>query len=397
MSKMSLKKYLFLVFLAFSALGFSQKKIELTTLSKISVLTFGPGEDLYSKFGHTGIRIQEPSLGIDIVFDYGNFASFEDGFYWKFIQGQLDYTMGGRRYNSLIEDYKSENRWVREQNLNLSFEEKKQLFGFLETNFLPENRGYSYEFFFDNCATKIPEIFKIVFGEKIIYAVDYLEKKYTFRQLIHQKVKTNSWSGFGIDLALGSDIDKKATSYEHMFLPSYVYEQLSHTNLNTQPFVKEDILIYDAKLTDKSSNFIISPFFWLSVLLVIVGFITYRDFKKNIQSKWLDFSLFFVTGAAGLLLFFLWFLTDHSATVNNFNILWTFPLNIIVAFIIIKKSTPLWISKYLWMLLILLVVTLILWVFKVQIFSPLILFILIALAIRYVFLLMRFKRIPHNL
>lgn len=386
---MSLKKYLFLVFLAFSALGFSQKKIELTPLSEISVLTFGSGEDLYSKFGHTAIRIQEPSLGIDIVFDYGNFASFEDGFYWKFIQGQLNYTMSGRRYNSLIEDYKSENRWVREQNLNLSFEEKKQLFGFLEINFLPENRVYSYEFFFDNCATKIPEIFKKVFGEKIVYSANYLKKEYTFRQLIHQKVKTNSWSGFGIDLALGSDIDKKANSYEHMFLPSYVYQQLSHTSLSKQPLVKEDILIYDAELTNKGSNFVISPFFWLSLFLVIVGFITYRDFKKNTQSKWLDFSLFFITGAAGLLLFFLWFLTDHSATVNNFNILWVFPLNIIVAFIIIKKATPMWISKYLWILLILLAVTLVLWLFKVQIFSPLILLILLALAIRYVFLLKR--------
>ena len=392
MSKMSLKKSLFLIFIAFSGLSFSQKKIELTPLSKISVLTFGPGEDLYSKFGHTSIRIQEPSVDIDIVFDYGNFASFEDGFYWKFIQGQLNYTMGGRRYKPLIEGYKSENRWVREQNLNLSFEEKKQLFDFLEKNFLPENRGYSYQFFFDNCATKIPEIFKKVFGEKIIYDTDYLEKKYTFRQLIHQKVKTNSWSGFGIDLALGSDIDKKATTYEHMFLPSYVYEQLSHTSLNAQPLVKDDILIYDAEVTNKSSDLIISPFFWLFLLLVIISFITYRDFKNNTQSKWLDFSLFFSTGAAGLLLVFLWFLTDHSATVNNFNILWTFPLNIIVAFILLKKTIPIWISKYLWLLLIFLVVTLILWGLKIQIFSPLILLILIALAIRYVFLLMRFKR-----
>ena len=393
---MSLKKYVFLLIIVFSFFGFSQKKIELTPLSKISILTFGPGEDLYSKFGHTGIRIQEPSLGIDIVFDYGNFASFEDGFYWKFIQGQLNYTMGGRRYNSLIESYKSENRWVREQSLNLSFEEKKQLFGFLETNFLPENRGYSYQFFFDNCATKIPEILKKAFGEKIVYSNNYLEKRYTFRQLIRQKVKPNSWAGFGIDLALGSDIDKKATPYEHMFLPNYVYEQLSYTSLNAQPLVKEDILIYDAKLTNKNSNFIISPFFWLLVVLIIVTFVSYHDFKNNTQSKWLDFLLLFTTGAAGFLLFFLWFFTDHSATVNNFNILWAFPMNMIVAFMLLKKTTPMWISKYLSILLVLLVVTLIFWALKVQIFSPLLLLILIALAIRYVLLLMRIKSITHN-
>ena len=109
-------------------------------------------------------------------------------------------------------------------------------------------------------------------------------------------------------------------------------------------------------------------------------------FKKDTKSKWLDFLLLFSTGAAGLLLFFLWFLTDHSATVNNFNILWVFPLNIIVAFIILKKDIPTWINKYLILLLLLLAATLVLWLFSFQIFSPLILFIVLTLAIRYVFL-----------
>lgn len=385
---MVIKKYLLLLFLIISSISFAQKKIELTPLAKISILTFGPGDDLYSKFGHTAIRIQEPSKSIDIVFDYGNFASFEDGFYWKFIQGQLDYTMGGRRYKRLIESYKAENRSIYEQELNLSFDEKKELFSFLQTNFLPENRVYSYEFFFDNCATKIPQILTKVFGDDIKYHPDYLENKYTFRELIHQKVTKNSWSGFGIDIALGADIDKKASTYQHMFLPSYVHEQLTHSTFHKKDLVKNNVVIYEAK-QDTNSIFLLSPIFWLSILLVIVILITYRDYKKNIQSKWLDFFLFFTTGAAGLLLFFLWFLTDHVSTVNNFNILWAFPLNSIMAFVIIKKTVPTWTPKYLWTLLILLIAVIVLWLFKIQIFSPVLVLILIALAIRYVFLLKR--------
>lgn len=383
---MTFKKYLLLLFLTISSIGFSQKKIELTPLSKISILTFGPGDDLYSKFGHTAIRIQEPSTGIDIAFDYGNFASFEDGFYWKFIQGQLDYSMGGRRYKGLIETYKSENRSIYEQELDLSLEERKQLFSFLQKNFLPENRVYSYEFFFDNCATKIPDILTKVFGDKIEYKTNYLESNYTFRQLIHQKVITNSWSGFGIDIALGADIDKNATTYQHMFLPSYVHKQLAHSTFNKKELVKKDIVIYKAE-RENNSIFLASPLFWLSILVVLVVYITYRDFKANTRSTWLDFILFISTGATGLLLFFLWFLTDHVSTVNNFNTLWAFPLNSIVAFIVLKKTTPNWIRKYLILLLVLMVAAILVWLFKIQIFSPFLILILVALGIRYVFLL----------
>ncbi|MFS4456289.1 DUF4105 domain-containing protein [Maribacter sp. 2304DJ31-5] len=376
-----------LVFILFCSIGFSQKKIELTSLSRISILTFGPGDDLYSKFGHTAIRIQEPSLDLDIVFDYGNFASFEDGFYLKFIQGQLTYSMGGRKFSSLIEEYRQENRFVREQMLNLTLEERKQLFTFLENNFLPENRNYSYDFFFDNCATKIPEILKTVFKDKIYFANDHLKEQFTFRQLIHQKVKTNTWSGFGIDLALGTSIDKKASVKEHMFLPEYVYRQLSGTTIKDKPLVTKDHLILTEKMPVGAAIFLLSPMFWLSIFLMLVLYVTFLNLKKNTRSKWLDFGLFFMTGAAGLLLFFLWFLTDHKPTVNNFNILWAFPLNLFFAFIVLKKSIPSWSNNYLWALLGLLFLVLIIWTLQIQIFSPLIIFILMALGIRYAFLL----------
>ena len=130
---------------------------------------------------------------------------------------------------------------------------------------------------------KFPRFLKKSLVKRFHIQLTILRKNILFENLFIKKVKINSWSGFGIDLALGSNIDKKATSYEHMFLPSYVYEQLSHTNLNTQPLIKDDILIYDSELKNEQSNFIFSPFFWLSLLLVTVGFITYHDFQKRHQ------------------------------------------------------------------------------------------------------------------
>ncbi len=383
---MSLKKYLLFVFLAFSALGFSQE-IELSPLSKISLLTVGAADDLSSKFGHTAIRIQDSAIHMDIVFGYGGF-DFEDPlFYYKFTTGKLDYSMTGHRFNGFLESYKIQNRWVREQELNFSVAQRNQLFQFLKNNHRKENRYYKYDFLFDNCATKVPEVFNDIFDSSLKYDSSHLKEASTFRQLIHEYLDENSWSAFGIDLALGSVIDREASSWEHQFLPFYVKEQFENTRINGEPLVIKEELILDVKPISEKKHFILSPLFWLIILLVLTIAITYRDYKNNKRSRWLDFTLSLSTGIAGLIICFLWFATNHSSTKINFNILWAAAPNLIAAFYLLKKKLPKWISKYLWIVLGGIVLTGILWLFKIQVFSPLILFILLALAIRYVFLL----------
>lgn len=389
---MYFKRICFFVVLFVTIPIFSQER-ELSPLSKISLLTVGTADELHSKFGHTAIRIQDATNGLDIVFGYGGF-NFEDPlFYSKFTTGKLDYSMTGHRYNQFLEGYKIENRWVREQQLNLTLNQRNKLFRFLQNNYKEENRYYKYDFLFDNCATKVPEVFKEVFGNNIEFDPGYLEKTSTFRQLIHETLKTNSWSAFGIDLALGSVIDRAATPYEHQFLPLYVKEQFGNIQLNGQKLVAKEELVLNNKSTVKNNDFFLSPLFWLIVFSVVILTITYFDFKKEKRSRWLDFILFLSSGMAGLLICFLWFATNHSATKINFNMLWAFPTNLIVAFVLLnKKSSSSWIPKYLWFLLGLNVLTILLWVLKIQIFSPLIILILIALEIRFLFLIKYLRR-----
>ncbi|MEX0312718.1 MAG: hypothetical protein AB3N18_00960, partial [Allomuricauda sp.] len=112
------------------------------------------------------------------------------------------------------------------------------------------------------------------------------------------------------------------------------------------------------------------------------------DYRHGSRSKWLDFSLFFITGLIGLVLALIWFAADHTSTPKNFNLLWAFPFNLIIAFIyLINSKLPDWFSKYLWFVLGLLGLVLIVWIFKIQLFSPLLILLLLTLAIRYVFLL----------
>ncbi len=364
----------------------SSQQLYLSPSSKISLLTCGPGEELYSAFGHSAFRVQDDGQGIDVVYNYGVFDAKGLKFYFEFSQGRMNYLLARNRFFDFIDDYKLENRWVKEQILDLDEEQRNELFRFLENNARPENRAYKYDYLLNNCATKIWDVQKKVFADKLIFDKDYIDTTYTFRELMRHNLKTNSWGQFGIDLALGSVIDREATPQEHMFLPFYVSDQLASAQLGSKPLSFNEAPILIAVEKGGKSNFFLSPLFWFALLFIVTLFITYRDFKHGKRSRWFDFILFFIIGLHGLLIFYLWFLTDHVWTVMNFNILWVFPLNTIVAFYLLKKKPPRWISKYIILLLLLIVITVILWAFKVQSFSVLIIPFLLLLITRYLFL-----------
>ena len=178
-----------------------------------------------------------------------------------------------------------------------------------------------------------------------------------------------------------------------MFLPIYVMEQLGNTTLSEHHLVNRERSILTTVKKKGKEYFLASPLFWILAMLLFVLTITYIDFKNNVRSRVIDSILFFVTGLAGALLIFLWFFTDHTATANNFNILWVFPLNLIVGFTLVKKNNaPGWLPKYLLILLGLLGLTLVLAIFKVQVFSPLAIPLWIMLGVRYLFLWKYFQQ-----
>ncbi len=376
--------FFLLFFMAYPCLG---QLPNLTPNAKISILTCGPGEELSSTFGHNAFRITDPPQGLDVVMGYGGFDFDAPYFYYKFTTGKLDYTITAHRFNTFLEAYKQENRWVAEQELLLGVAQKNAIFNALKNNYNQEGWGYKYDFLFDNCATRIPEILEKVMGDQLDFGQGHLTKTSTFRQLIHENLYWNAWDTFGIDLALGAVIDRQATPREHQFLPIYVSHQLTSTALAGKPLSKKKNLLVEAKPVDQRPLFILSPLFFASVFLALVAVITYSDLKKSKRTKWLDFGLFFLSGVAGLLIAFLWFATDHSSTKMNFNILWAFPANIWLAFMVIRKGAlPSWLPKSTWILVAGILLVIVLWLFQVQVFSPLIAPLLLALAIRYLYL-----------
>ena len=366
----------------------------LSDQARISVLTCGPGTELYSSFGHSAFRVWDPVYDIDWVYNYGTFDFNTPNFYMKFAQGKLDYALSKSLFSTFLYTYQIEQRWVREQVLTLTPEQELALFNFLEHNAKPENRYYRYDFLFENCATKIPDVLLNVFGDSIKFKGDPTIGKATFRQLIQENLSQNSWSSFGINLALGAVIDREATLFEYTFLPKFVFNQLENTKINSNALVAESRVILDLPEISPRVDFWTSPILWFSAVLLISLAITYRQRKKTNQTHFWDILLLSSTGIAGIVIFFLWFLTDHSATAWNFNILWANPLNAYAAIQIYRKKQIRILKYYLTFALILLVICPLIWTLGLQGFSSILLPIWASLAIRYSFLIRTLTSTP---
>src|SRR5690606_13967944 len=171
---------------------------------------------------------------------------------------KLNYLIGFDYYNDFLQTYISQNRTIQEQVLNLSQEEKQTIFDYLINNYKPENRRYLYDFFYDNCATKMRDVAEIALNNTIQFNEPKDFKQHTFRELIHSNLNRNSWGCFGIDLALGSVIDKKASPEEHMFLPKYIHEFFGNATIKNsgEPLVKESKLLYKKIEDSTKANFL---------------------------------------------------------------------------------------------------------------------------------------------
>ena len=388
-----MQKTLLLLFLfLFVQITIAQQN-QLSPEAEISVLTVGPGTSLNDAFGHSAFRIKDPSLRVDVTYGYGEYDFDAPNFYLKFAQGKLNYLISKTDFTRFYQVYNYFNRSIKEQVLNLSQTEKQKLYDYLINNYKPENRPYLYEFFYDNCATKIKDVINVASNNTITFNNPKGFEDGTFRTLIQNNLNKNSWGSLGIDLALGSVIDKKATPEDHMFLPENIYKFFENATIrNTnEPFVRESRVLYSKKPTAQFSQFLLSPLFIFGIIGLLIIYITYNDYKREKRTKWLDVTLFTVTGLIGVMILLLWFATDHKGTHQNYNLLWAFAINILVVGQLLRKKSSGWFIKYIKLLIILLCLLTLHWVIGVQVFAIGFIPLLLAIFIRYIFLVKHYK------
>ncbi len=332
---------------------------------QISLLTCDPGEELYSAFGHNAVRVLDEDSGRDIIFNYGTFNFDTPNFYVKFARGKLDYMLSVSTYDQFIMHYQYLQRSVREQVLDLSPEQTLRAVQFLQTNYQPENRFYRYDFFYDNCATRIRDMMEMVLGDQLKWNDNSNSPDKSFRDLIDEYVYPLPWADFGIDLALGSVIDQVATEREKQFLPDYMEEAFSEAIIvgdgPSRPLVKSTSTVLEIEVPLSQGSFF-NPYllFWLIAIVGIV--LTYIGFRNKRLYIGLDVALFAILGTVGIVISFLWFFTDHSATLYNWNILWAFPLHLVLVFGLLQNYPGNWVRNYLLFALIMADAAVVFWI-----------------------------------
>jgi hypothetical protein len=241
---------------------------------KISLLTCSPGQELYSLFGHSAIRVYAPSQNIDIVYNYGTFDFDTPGFGVKFIRGKLPYKLAVGKYESFMREYDYFQRDVEEQVLNIDSTQTAEIISFLQNNAKSENALYAYDFLFDNCSTRIRDII-LPYSDYTKESLDGL----SFREMLIPYINNHAWTAFGIHLILSGVTDKNADFYTQMFLPDYLRDNLALVKTEDGNLLKKTSSLLSFVQQNKSTDWWIHPNTIFALLLLAVILLYYFNKK----------------------------------------------------------------------------------------------------------------------
>jgi hypothetical protein len=317
-----MKRFLILLLLLLGAYtGHSQKRI--------SLLTCGTGHELYSLFGHAAIRIADSVTGTDEVFNYGTFNGFEENFEIKYLRGKLLYYLAKESFPDFLQTYVSEGRSVHEQVLRFDAAAAQKVYEALETNLLPQNAAYKYDFLYDNCATRIRDIFPAALGST--YQVGGADPiaYHTFRNSIDEYLTPRPWQKFGIHLLLGRPVDQPVSPLTMQYLPDYLRSGMSYSLYAGQRVALAPEIILPKTVREQHP-----PDWPFDLFLVLLGVnVILWATKVSGAAEVMGRSMMLITGMLGCLVLFMWFGTDHQACSDNWNFLWMLPTGIVGAFL----------------------------------------------------------------
>ena len=372
-------RFFFLILVSFLVFQPKAQAQQLSNDATVSILTCDPGVEVYSMYGHTAIRVSDPAQKLDIVFNYGLFSFDTPNFMYRFAKGQTDYMMGAQRFSSFLPQYDEEKRSVYEQVLNLSPEGKNKLFQALLENAKPENREYRYNFFVDNCATRVRDMIERNAGSPIKFTDNHPTESY--RDLIKKFHHSFRWIDLGIDLLVGKKADEQVSAYGQMFLPEYLNGQFAHAEITIdgkpQPLVLETRTLREYPNSKLKSD-LPWPAIVFGLLFLVIAAISVHDYLRKTKTDWLDYWLLGLSGFSGLIIGWFTLYSEHPAMSPNYNLLWAFPLNLFFAGLwAVKKWRPK-IRYYFWLSGALLILSFLMG----QQFNPAVYFMILILLVR---------------
>jgi hypothetical protein len=297
-------------------------------------MTMGPGERVWERFGHNAIWIHDPVRGTDQAYNYGLFDFGQEGFLLRFVQGRMWYWMQGFPAQSYVESYRRANRSVWVQELEMPPKARRELQAFLEWNERPENRYYHYDYYRDNCSTRVRDALDRALGGRIREGSSQVPTDRTFRFHTLRLTSNDPPVYTGLELGLGQPVDQPISMWEEMFLPLAMRVHLRKISVDgpdgqSVPLVKSERTLFES--TEPAPpptppSWI--PFYLLAGGLIgglALGFGQTAAVSRPARAGFLvmTWSWWVLSGMAGLVLAGLWCCTDHSAAHRNANVLQT--------------------------------------------------------------------------
>lgn len=324
---------------------------------EVSLLTCAPHEEVYSLYGHTALRWNDLHTGQDLAFNWGVFNFHEPYFAARFVFGLTDYELGVAPYEPFAQYYRRWGSMVSEQVLNLTSKEKARLQKLLAENYLPENRVYRYNYFFDNCSTRPRDILERCIDGKVQYEPRQ-DFEPTFRQMIREKTRNHEWATEGNDLLLGVRADMKTTRQEQEFLPENLQYDFDHAQIrgndgSWRPLVSQRRVAVMPGVQTLERDFFVSPVgVGIALLLVSLLIFAVEWKRRHIYVVW-DAVLMTVAGLAGCVLFVM-LLSQHPCTTANLQILLINPVHLFyLPSVLRRRRTRYWTVLLVMMLLLL--------------------------------------------
>ena len=321
-----------LIFL--SSIVVSAQLAPLSPKATVSVLTCATGNESYSLFGHTAVRIADPEQFLDVVYNYGAFDFSTPNFVAKFAKGDLQYFVVADSFSEFIGRYQYEGRSVYEQKLRLSLPLKQQLFDQLNKTLQSEERFYTYKFIDRNCTTMVVDLLNQTIGTKAITKKDATKK--TYREVLFPYFKNHFYEQLGTSSIFGTKVDQKATT---LFLPFDLLESLKITKYKNEPLSEPVVSLLTVAPT--------TPHSWWNNAYTYGAFLLLLVFWKK-RSVGLLFLT--VMGILGLFFLFMGWYSLHPELANNYNVLLFNPTLLVLVFFVLQKNIKAikWLSYVNW-------------------------------------------------
>jgi hypothetical protein len=286
----------------------------------------GVGVRVWERFGHNAILVEDRARGTRVAYNYGLFDLRQENFLLRFVQGRMWYWMQGLDADAMLESYIRDNRSVWIQELDLTPEQRVALRDFLVWNERPENRYYRYDYYRDNCSTRVRDALDRVLGGRLRALTDTVPTGTTYRSHTLRLTASDLPLYTALDLALGQPVDRPITAWEEMFLPLSLREWAGRVTLTDsagreRPLVRGEQTLFVASVPPPRPT----PPAWIPQFLAAgaVGGAVLAGLAVRARRafRWAGGFWGLAVGAAGLVLACLWAFTDHAVAYRNENLL----------------------------------------------------------------------------